>query len=50
MTVTPQGSYLTLGEDQLPPLPNGVNRTSFLGLLWNGETMRQIHSIAMATL
>lgn len=50
MTANLQESYLTLGGTQLPPLPNGANRTSFLGLLWNGETTRQTHSIAMATL
>lgn len=50
MTANLQESYLALGGTQLPPLPNGANRTFFLGLLWNGETTRQTHSIAKATL
>lgn len=45
ITVNPRGRHLTLGEPQLSPLPNGAIRTSHLGLLWNGVTMRRIHRI-----
>lgn len=45
ITVNPRGSHLTLGEPQLSPLPYGAIRTSHLGWLWNGVTMRRIHRI-----
>lgn len=50
ITVNPQGSYLTLGEPQFPPLPNGAIRTSLLGLLWGGVAIGRIHSMATKTL
>lgn len=50
ITVNPQGSDLTLGEPQVPPPPNGAIRTFLLGLLWDGATTGQIHSMAIKTL
>lgn len=50
ITVNTQGSYLTLGEPQFPPRPNGAIRTFLLGLLWDGVTIGQIHSMAIKTL
>lgn len=50
IAVSPRGSYLTLGEPQFPPLPNGAIRTSLLGWLWDGVTTGRIHSMAIKTL
>lgn len=50
ITMNPQGSHLTLGEPQFPALSNGAIRTSLLGLMWDGVTMRRTYSKAVTTL